>query len=124
MNRAPQLGYNVPDRIGFIFREPVASTLGIYQLYHVKHFNHVYTTNETYADRLVKYDGYVNRGFIGYMYENAVCGSVPLYHLYNAQIYDHFYTTSESARAKQLKNGYTSQGIAGYILPSFEVSAS
>lgn len=57
------------------------------------------------------------------MYQSAVCGSVPLYHLYDAKKYDHYYTTSESDRDKWLKNGYTSRGIAGYILPNFEVGA-
>ena len=110
-------GYTIHGHVGFIFREPVASTVGFYRLYNAARTDYFYTTSETEADEVVRSDGYVNRGYVGYIYPSAICGAVPLYRLYEEKQYDHYYTTNETGRDYWLKHGYTSQGIAGYVLP-------
>lgn len=67
---------------------------------------------------MIRRDGYENRGYVGFIYKSAICGAVPLYRLYDAKEYDHYYTTSETRRDYWLKHGYTSQGVAGYVLPN------
>lgn len=118
MNSITADGYTSSSRGGFIFREPVASTVGFYRLYDAEHVDHFYTTNETEADELIRRGVYVNRGYVGYIYTSAVCGALPLYRLYDTTEYDHFYTTSEYEREYWAKHGYTYQDIAGYILPN------
>ena len=118
MNDSTADGYTIQGRVGFIFRAPVVSTAGFYRLYDRAHTDHLYTTNETEADELIRHDGYENRGYVGFIYKSAICGAVPLYRLYDAKEYNHYYTTSESNRDYWLKRGYTSQGTAGYVLPN------
>ena len=110
-------GYAFEKRIGFIFREPVASASGFYLLYNSEHTDHVYTLNVTEADELIQRYGYFDLGYVGYIYSSAICGSIPLYRLYNVEEYDHYYTVNESDRDSRLNEGYISQGTAGYILP-------
>ena len=118
MNSSTSEGYTIQGRIGFIFREPVVSTVGFYRLYNTALTDHLYTTNETEVDELIKNNGYEHRGYVGFIYKSDVCGAVPLYRLYDAEGYTHYYTTSEASRNYSLEHGYTSQGIAGYVLPN------
>ena len=117
LENATNHGYSNPMRIGFIFREPVVSASEFCRLYNPEHTDRIYTLNDTEADELIRCYGYSDRGYVGYVFECPVCGSVPLYRLYNAEEYDHYYTTNESDVENRLKQGYTSQGTAGVILP-------
>ncbi|KAF7374127.1 hypothetical protein MSAN_00294000 [Mycena sanguinolenta] len=52
-----------------------------------------------------------------YVYPTQICGSVPFYHLRNAAKKVNFYTVSTAEMQVFIGNGYSTIGIAGYVLP-------
>ncbi|KZT71847.1 hypothetical protein DAEQUDRAFT_736371 [Daedalea quercina L-15889] len=99
-------GYELQARLGFIFREKTVSASIFLRLYNAKQIDNFYTTNETEADRVIRDDGYHDRGYRASQ-------------LYSSAKTDHFYTINETEAQQYVKNGYELQGIAGYILPNF-----
>ncbi|KAF7374126.1 hypothetical protein MSAN_00293900 [Mycena sanguinolenta] len=52
-----------------------------------------------------------------YVYPTQICGSVPFYHLHNAAKKVNFYTISTAEMQVFIGNGFSTVGIAGYVLP-------
>ncbi|KAF7374124.1 hypothetical protein MSAN_00293700 [Mycena sanguinolenta] len=52
-----------------------------------------------------------------FVYPTQICGSVPFYHLRNAATKVNFYTASTAEMQVFNANGYSTIGIAGYVLP-------
>lgn len=58
-------------------------------------------------------------GVLGYLSTTPQCGAVPLYRSYNSRSQDHFYTTSAEEHAHAIAaDGYTDEGITGYVWSS------
>lgn len=58
-------------------------------------------------------------GTLGYLSPTPRCGAVPLFRSYNPNSRDHFYTVDASEHANATSaNGYTDEGIVGYVWTS------
>jgi len=54
-------------------------------------------------------------GVLGYLSPTPQCGMVALHRGYNARSNDHFYTIDAAEHAAAVSNGYTDEGITGYV---------
>ncbi|KZT71845.1 hypothetical protein DAEQUDRAFT_665103, partial [Daedalea quercina L-15889] len=113
MHRAlTDLTYTYEGSMGLVLRLPTVSTTLLYRLYSLNKTDHFYT------DNAIPHSDYRDQGTSAYVFETQVCGSILLYRLYSSSAMDHFYTTSETQRENALKDGYSDEGIACYVLPT------
>ena len=82
--------------------------------------DHFYTANESEVET-ASLHGYSPEGVACAIYNQQVSGSVPLYRYWNER--DHLYTTNADEIGTTTpgtvgKNGYKSDGIAGYCYPT------
>jgi len=99
----------------------------LYRYYNQRYKDHFYTTNEWEIDCIVP----GREGKYGYRYEGIACfvfptngnerGLVPIHRYYNRENVDHAYTLNPNEFGTtvlgQTKNGYTYEGIQGYMWP-------
>ncbi|RDB19060.1 hypothetical protein Hypma_014302 [Hypsizygus marmoreus] len=116
-NAVRNLGYNSEGSAGFIYANRQPQTTPLFRLYSSSATDHFYTTDLGERNNAIRSLGYTDEGLAGWVYTTAICGSVPLYRLYSAQGTDHFYTTSANERDSAAQNGYSVEGVAGYVLP-------
>lgn len=109
--------YASQGNAGLLFREPTVSTVRLYRVVNPYSVSRYYTTNRDDADSAIINDEYTTEGIAGYVYTSQICGSIPLYHA-SLSTKDSFYTTDESELENAVKNGYTDEGIACYVLPT------
>lgn len=58
-------------------------------------------------------------GVLGYIAQTPLCGAVALHRSYNPRSQDHFYTTSAEEHAHAIQaDGYTDEGVTGYVWTS------
>ena len=102
---------------GYLFAEEQPGTVPLFRLYGIGLTDHLYTTSVEERDNAVKRLGYTLVETVGYVYPSSGAGRVPLYRLHNKGAHDHYYTTSTYQREDAARNGWTNEGIAGYIFP-------
>lgn len=102
---------------GYLFAEKQPDTVPLFRLYGIGLTNHFYTTSVEERDHAVKRLGYTLVETVGYVYPSGGAGRVPLYRLHNKGVHDHYYTTSTHQRDDAARNGWTNEGIAGYMFP-------
>ncbi|KAG6820928.1 hypothetical protein H0H93_009702 [Arthromyces matolae] len=103
---------------GYVYTSPspTGDTVPLYRLYSIGLTDHFLTTSEKEKDYAIKRRGYHLEGVLGYVYPTAGEGRVPFYQLHNRPIHDHYYTSSEHEREDAARNGWTEEGIVGYLL--------
>ena len=103
---------------GYAYTSPLpgGETVPLYRLYSIGLTDHFLTTSEEAKSSAIKRWGYHLEGVLGYVYRTGGTGRVPLYQLHNKPIHDHYYTTSEREREEASRNGWTEEGIIGYLL--------
>ncbi len=88
----------------------------VYELFNPGIGDHFYTMNLSEVEQAVNSMGYSNHG-IKYKWSTVSYGTgVPIYRLWHDS--DHFYTTSMAERDNCISNGYTDEGVVGYLNPS------
>ncbi|KAG6833048.1 hypothetical protein H0H87_012059 [Tephrocybe sp. NHM501043] len=104
---------------GYVYTNPSSAgdTVPLYRLYSIGLTDHYLTASDDEKDYAIKRSGYHLEGIVGYVYPTAGSGRVPLYQLHNRPIHDHYYTTSEEEREDASRNGWTEEGVVGYLLP-------
>ncbi|KAG5654553.1 hypothetical protein H0H81_000078 [Sphagnurus paluster] len=102
---------------GYIYTTQQPNTVPVYRLYGIGRTDHFLTTSVQERDLAVKRWGYHVEGILGYIQETPSTGLVPFHRLYNAPIHDHYYTTTEKEREDASRNGWTEEGVLGYIFP-------
>ena len=96
-----------------------------YRYWHPTRHDHFYTTNIDEIGSAIfntwRHFGYKSEGIQCRINTIQVNGTVPLYRYYNRANQDHFYTTNPHEIGTVVpgvtRNGYTSEGIAGYCYP-------
>ena len=110
-----------------IYDRQVLGSVPLYRYYKATGQDHFYTTNAdeigtTTPGQTGKY-GYKSEGIAGFCLPSQQPGNIPLYRYYKGgDALDHFYTTDPNAIGTITKGetgtyGYTSEGIACYVLP-------
>ncbi|MFW0837678.1 MAG: T9SS type A sorting domain-containing protein [Candidatus Komeilibacteria bacterium] len=85
----------------------------VYELFNPAMADHFYTMNQTEVENATNNMDYTNHGIIYYWSSVPFSGGIPIYRLWHS--YDHFYTTSVVERDACVSNGYTDEGIVGYL---------
>ncbi|KAG6830308.1 hypothetical protein H0H87_008559 [Tephrocybe sp. NHM501043] len=90
------------------------TTVPLFRAYSAANTDHLYTTNATEIQSVVKAGTYTDEGTVGRIFATQELGTVPFYRFYSIPLTDHFYTTDES---EGLDAGYAFEGIVGYVYP-------
>jgi hypothetical protein len=116
-NALNNLGYIFEGTTGHLFPSQEPGTVPLYRLYSAINTDHFYTASAAERDSAtagIRLGPYASEGVAGYIYPDAVCGGQPLYRMYKAGT-DHFYTASTSERNDAVQNGWSDEGVAGYL---------
>ena len=120
-----QYGYQGKITVGYVeqfYTRSAAPSLGRY-FYGYPWIDHFYTISAAERSQVLGY-GYTDEGSEGTLYSSAPAGgdTVPLLRLsrYLADTQDlmHWYTTSTQDQSNLISQGWTYDGIAGYIWPT------
>jgi hypothetical protein len=99
----------------------------VHRYFHAGHHDHFYTTNGaeigTTTHGQTGNAGYTSEGIAFYMFSHPTHGLQPVYRYNSAGQHDHFYTTNAAeigttTPGQTGANGYTSEGILGYVSPT------
>jgi hypothetical protein len=105
---------------------PGIESTGLYRLYNSQTGEHFYTTSSAEVYSLgVKYDnqhgGFMSNGAFtlegveGKVFRPGLPNQLPLYRLYNPTSNRHFYTTNNTELETAKNQGFTLEGIEGYL---------
>lgn len=105
---------------GIAFWTGSASNMPLYRLYNPYSYTHMYTTDKTEYDNLVK-QGWQGEGVA---FNVDAIGDWPVYRLYNKYSGEHMFTASTSERASLLNIGWTDEGegFKCFGLPALDVT--
>lgn len=84
----------------------------------VKGVDHMYLTNKTNADFMVKFHGWKYEGITGYVYASQAANTVPFYWSHSKPGGDHFYT--QELHSEGAWDLYEDLGVACYLFPKQE----
>jgi len=127
---APQAGYtvalaNAQAMVGQNFTDSqvsVSTEQAVYRLYSPVTFEHLYTSDLNEYTTLATRGGWIQEGMAYYDYSGqATIGGVsdePLYRLYNPFVRQHLWTTQLNEYNTLATEGWTQEGIAGWVFPS------
>ncbi len=111
-------GYLNQGIAAYVEPTQVAGTLPFWRFYSGSQSDHFYTTSAAEYNYVVA-NGFTYETVEGYLYSGQVAGTVPLYRLswWNSTTndLDHFYTTSDASRNSVIAQGWTYDGVAGYV---------
>lgn len=103
--------------VGMKFRAQAESTVPLYVAFNPTEVVHYYATSQKDMGTVFINEGFVTEGTAAYVYTTQICGSIPLYHAWLVGK-DNLYTTNETEWDDAVKNGYTEEGVACYVLPN------
>lgn len=97
-----------------VYLVQVAGTVPLYRIYDPVNNHHIYTTDLTGANSLVKTNNDKNEGIVAYIYSSQVLGTIPLYHL-NTKAGPQ--TTADGDVASAASSFGGTSDIIGYVYP-------
>jgi len=108
-------GYKSEGIAGLIFPTNLQNTIPLYRVWNPGKTDHFYTTSLSERNNAIQSLGFRDEGIAGYVYKQPFCGSQPLFRLYSGSRTDHLYTMSLPEKDNMVQNGYTFEGIEGYL---------
>ena len=120
--RDTAISYGYVDQGIACYVEPtqLAGTLPFWRFFAASVSNHFYTTSASEYSFVVSH-GFSYEGVEGYLYSGQAAGTVPLHRLswwnWTTGDLDHYYTTSDTAKNALLGQGWTYDGVGGYVWP-------
>ncbi|MFY0567481.1 hypothetical protein ACN28E_27160 [Archangium lansingense] len=105
--------------VGYVEATQQTNTLPLRRFYKfVPETDHFYTISSDEANLVLSW-GWVDEGIEGYLWNSQVPGTVPVYRLnkWNPSTDDqvHYFATSSGDIQQKLSQGYSNDGVAGYI---------
>ncbi|KAJ8692292.1 hypothetical protein PTI98_009619 [Pleurotus ostreatus] len=116
-NAVSKLSFKKESHAAKVYTHPEVNTIPLHRVFNGHANDHFYTTSSYERDNAIHKLGYKDEGVAAHIFATQICGSVPLHRLYNEHGKNHFYTISESEAATAAHNGYTREGVAGFVLP-------
>ncbi|KAG5638119.1 hypothetical protein H0H81_001722 [Sphagnurus paluster] len=101
--------------VGFFFSFNGYNTTAVFFLFNSRNSDYFYTTSTNERNNAIAHLGYQDKGTIGFIFIDQRCGGSPLYRLYDSRKKQHFYTASQSDRSSAKRNGWTDEGVMGYL---------
>jgi hypothetical protein len=95
----------------------VAATIPMFRLYHPGIQQHHWTTDANEAITLAAVPQWYYEGTIGYLLATQALGTVPLYRLSLHSPPIHLWTTDQNEYETLAAQGWTKEGIIGYVVP-------
>lgn len=118
---AKSLGFTDQGIAAYVEPSQVAGTNPFWRFYSGGQTDHFYTTSSAEFNYVVA-NGFTYESVEGYLYASRVAGTVPLYRLSrwypSNNDLDHFYTVDDTAKSNKISQGWTYDGVAGYVWPA------
>lgn len=115
MNAIQNRGYIYEGVEGFIFPSFQRGTIPLFRMWNPSNAVHLYTTDE--GERMnARNLGYRDDRLAGFVYPGRVCDAIPLFRMVRGR--DRLYTTSATEQNWAKREGYVSDGIAAWVLPT------
>ncbi|KAF7309546.1 hypothetical protein MIND_00325500 [Mycena indigotica] len=111
------LGFVADGIAALVFTTQVPDSVRLHRFYHPAKYDHFYSVNETEAANAVA-GGYVSEDVPDvtpiYVYSSPLCDTMPFYRLVMKDS-DHLYTVNATERDISQQQGWTFEGVAGYV---------